>query len=105
MNKSAKRTDGKKADGGGQLWLRLSAMVREALYDTVMVTGLARRRILDAYSTQDVDGDVDGGGRRRDGIDRGRGERVDFRGGPVPGRTAAHRPTASGRVVRPHTDH
>jgi putative transposase len=41
MNKSAKRTDGKKADGGGQLWLRLSAMVREALYDTVMVTGLA----------------------------------------------------------------
>jgi putative transposase len=41
MNKSAKGTDGKKADGGGQLWLRLSAMVREALYDTVMVTGLA----------------------------------------------------------------
>jgi hypothetical protein len=41
MNKSAKRTDGKKADGGGQLWLRLSAMVRAALYDTVMVTGLA----------------------------------------------------------------
>lgn len=41
MNKSAKRTDGRKAAGEGQLWLRLSAMVRDALYDTVMVTGLA----------------------------------------------------------------
>lgn len=41
MNKSAKSKDERKADGGGQLWLRLSAMVREALYDTVMVTGLA----------------------------------------------------------------
>ena len=41
MNKSAKGKDGRKAGGGGQLWLRLSAMVREALYDTVMVTGLA----------------------------------------------------------------
>lgn len=41
MNKSAKRTDGRKAAGGGQLWLRLSGMVRDALYDTVMVTGLA----------------------------------------------------------------
>ena len=41
MNKSAKRTDGRRADGGGQLWLRLPAMVREALYDTLMVTGLA----------------------------------------------------------------
>jgi transposase-like protein len=41
MNKSAKRTDGKKAADGEQLWLRLSGMVREALYDTVMVTGLA----------------------------------------------------------------
>jgi len=42
MNKSAnRRTDGKKAAEGEQLWLRLSGMVREALYDTVMVTGLA----------------------------------------------------------------
>src|SRR5271156_6936109 len=41
MNKSAKRADGRKAADEGQLWLRLSAMVREALYDTVMVTGLA----------------------------------------------------------------
>src|SRR5208282_5672368 len=41
MNKSAKRTEGKKAADGEQLWLRLSGMVREALYDTVMVTGLA----------------------------------------------------------------
>ena len=41
MNKSAKRTDGKKALDVEQLWLRLSGMVREALYDTVMVTGLA----------------------------------------------------------------
>jgi transposase-like protein len=41
MNQSAKRTDGKKAADGEQLWLRLSGMVREALYDTVMVTGLA----------------------------------------------------------------
>ena len=41
MNKSAKGTDGKKAADGEQLWLRLSGMVREALYDTVMVTGLA----------------------------------------------------------------
>ena len=42
MYKSAKRTDGKKADGGEQLWLRLSAMVRDALYDTVMVMELPR---------------------------------------------------------------
>lgn len=41
MSKSAKRTDGRKALGEGQLWLRLPGMVREALYDTVMVTGLA----------------------------------------------------------------
>jgi len=41
MNKSAKGTDGRKAADGEQLWLRLSGMVREALYDTVMVTGLA----------------------------------------------------------------
>ncbi|HYB91923.1 MAG TPA: hypothetical protein VEC38_12860 [Candidatus Binataceae bacterium] len=41
MNKSAKRTEVKKAADAGQLWLRLSGMVREALYDTVMVTGLA----------------------------------------------------------------
>ena len=41
MNKSAKRTEGKKAADGEQLWLRLSGLVRDALYDTVMVTGLA----------------------------------------------------------------
>src|SRR5208282_5955600 len=41
MSKSDERTDGRKAAGGRQLWLRLSGMVREALYDTVMVTGLA----------------------------------------------------------------
>src|ERR1019366_6343230 len=41
MNKSGKRTEGKKAADGEQLWLRLSGMVREAVYDTVMVTGLA----------------------------------------------------------------
>jgi putative transposase len=41
MNKSAKGKDGRKAAGGGQLWLRLPGMVRDALYDTVMVTGLA----------------------------------------------------------------
>src|SRR5271169_4444943 len=41
MNKSAKRTDGKKAADGEQLWLRLSGMVREALYETVIGVGLA----------------------------------------------------------------
>jgi len=41
MNKSAKGKDGRKAGGGGQLWLRLPGMVRDALYDTVIVTGLA----------------------------------------------------------------
>jgi len=41
MNKSAKSKDEREATGAGQLWLRLPGMVREALYDTVMVTGLA----------------------------------------------------------------
>lgn len=41
MNKSAKGKDGRKAGGGGQLWLRLPGMVRDALYETVIVTGLA----------------------------------------------------------------
>jgi putative transposase len=41
MNKSAKDEGGRKAGDGGQLWLRLSGLVRDALYDTVMVTGLA----------------------------------------------------------------
>jgi len=41
MSKSDKRTEGRKAAGGRQLWLRLPGMVRDALYDTVMVTGLA----------------------------------------------------------------
>ena len=35
MNKSAKRNDGRKAAGVGQLWLRLPGLVREALYDTL----------------------------------------------------------------------
>jgi hypothetical protein len=41
MNKSAKDKGGRKAGDGGPLWLRLSGLVRDALYDTVMVTGLA----------------------------------------------------------------
>ncbi len=41
MNKSAKRKDGRKAAGAGQLWLRLPGLVREALYDTVIGAGLA----------------------------------------------------------------
>jgi len=41
MRKSDKSDGGRKAWDAGQLWLRLSGMVREALYDTVMVTGLA----------------------------------------------------------------
>ncbi len=34
-------TEGRKAAGDGELWLRLPAIVREALYDTVMLTALA----------------------------------------------------------------
>src|SRR5260370_17851956 len=41
MNKSAKRKDGRKAAGAGQLWLRLPGLVREALYETVIGAGLA----------------------------------------------------------------
>src|SRR5260370_25717365 len=41
MNKGAKRKDGRKAAGPGQLWLRLPGLVREALYDTVIGAGLA----------------------------------------------------------------
>src|ERR1039458_8324610 len=41
MNKSAKSTDGRKAAGAGQLWLRLPGLVREALYETVIGAGLA----------------------------------------------------------------
>src|ERR1700726_3662872 len=40
MKKSAKDKDGRKA-ARGQLWLQLSGMVREALYDTVIGAGLA----------------------------------------------------------------
>ena len=40
MNKSAKSKDGMKV-ARGQLWLHLSGMVREALYDTVIGAGLA----------------------------------------------------------------
>src|SRR5258708_35289438 len=40
MKKSAKGKEGRKA-ARGQLWLRLSGMVREALYDTVIGAGLA----------------------------------------------------------------
>ena len=40
MKKSAKGKDGRKA-ARGQLWLQLSGMVREALYDTVIGAGLA----------------------------------------------------------------
>jgi len=40
MKKSAKGKDGRKA-ARGQRWLRLSSMVREALYDTVIGAGLA----------------------------------------------------------------
>jgi putative transposase len=41
MSKNAKGRDGRKADEQGQLWLRLPGLVREALYDTVIGTGLA----------------------------------------------------------------
>jgi hypothetical protein len=41
MRKNAKRSDGRKVEGQGQLWLRLPGLVREALYDTVIGTGLA----------------------------------------------------------------
>src|SRR6202048_2412142 len=41
MNKSAKRKCGRKATGGGQLWLRLPGLVCETLYDTVIGAGLA----------------------------------------------------------------
>jgi len=41
MNKSAKRTEGRKALGAGQLWLRLPGLVGEALYETVIGVGLA----------------------------------------------------------------
>jgi putative transposase len=41
MNKSVKRKGEREAADAGQLWLRLSGMVRDALYDTVIFTGLA----------------------------------------------------------------
>src|SRR5271170_7423331 len=41
MSKSAKSTDGRKAESTGQLWLRLPGLVREALYETVIGAGLA----------------------------------------------------------------
>lgn len=41
MSKIGKRTGGREATGEGQLWLRLPGMVREALYETVIVTGVA----------------------------------------------------------------
>ena len=36
MSKSAKSETGRKAEGGGQLWLRLPGLVGEALYETVI---------------------------------------------------------------------
>jgi putative transposase len=41
MNKSAKNKAGRKAEGAGQLWLRLPGLVGEALYETVIGVGLA----------------------------------------------------------------
>ena len=41
MNKIGKSKGGREATGAGQLWLRLPGMVREALYETVIATGLA----------------------------------------------------------------
>jgi len=41
MSKIGKSTRGREAGGEGQLWLRLPGMVREALYETVIATGLA----------------------------------------------------------------
>ena len=41
MRKNAKGSDRRKAGEQGQLWLRLPGLVREALYDTVIGTGLA----------------------------------------------------------------
>ncbi len=41
MSKIGKRSGGREAAGAGQLWLRLPGMVREALYETVIATGLA----------------------------------------------------------------
>ena len=41
MRKNAKGSDGRKVGEQGQLWLRLPGLVREALYDTVIGTGLA----------------------------------------------------------------
>src|SRR5260370_2736072 len=41
MNKSAKRKDGRKAAGAGEVWLRLRGLVREARYETVIGAGLA----------------------------------------------------------------
>jgi transposase-like protein len=41
MRKNAKGSDGREAGEQGQLWLRLPGLVREALYDTVIGTGLA----------------------------------------------------------------
>jgi len=40
MNKSAKRSAGRKGLGAGQLWLRLPGLVGEALYETVIGVGL-----------------------------------------------------------------
>src|SRR6202795_2673991 len=41
MSKSAKSEDRKKAGDEGQLWLRLPGLVRDALYETVIGSGLA----------------------------------------------------------------
>ena len=41
MSKIGKSKGGREAAGAGQLWLRLPGMVREALYETVIATGLA----------------------------------------------------------------
>ena len=41
MKKNAKSETGRKAAEGGQLWLRLPGLVREALYETVIGAGLA----------------------------------------------------------------
>src|ERR1700683_4905265 len=41
MNKGAQSKDGRKAAGAGPLWLHLPGVVREALFDRVIRTGLA----------------------------------------------------------------
>jgi hypothetical protein len=39
MSKTAKSTEGRKAESTGQLWLRLPGLVRDALYETVIGAG------------------------------------------------------------------